>query len=80
MINLQSYKPATLLKRDPKCFPVNIAESLKTSILKETCERLLLNVIDSKWNNRKNRDVFIDDNRRRIQNPVKYLRWSFSQK
>ena len=28
---------------------------------------------------RKNRDVFRDDNRRRIQNPVKHLRWSFLQ-
>ena len=26
------------------------------------------------------RDVFRDDNRRRIQNPLKYLKWSFFQK
>ena len=30
-------------------FRVNIAKYLKTSILKEICERLLLNFIDSKW-------------------------------
>ena len=30
-------------------FPVNIAKFLKTSILKDVCERLLLNFIDSKW-------------------------------
>ena len=32
-----------------RCFPVNIAKFLKTSILKGICERLLLNIIDSKW-------------------------------
>ena len=31
-----------------RCFPVNIAKLLKTSILKDICERLLLNFIDSK--------------------------------
>ena len=36
--------------------------------------------IQSGRNNRKNRDVSRDDNRRRIQNPVKHLRWSFLQK
>ena len=30
-------------------FPVNIAKFLKTSILKDICERRLLNFIDSKW-------------------------------
>ena len=38
-------------------FPVNIATFLKTSILKDICERLPLNFIDSKWkkyNNIKN--------------------------
>ena len=34
----------TLLKRLPyKCFPVNIAKSLRTPISKNSCERLLLN-------------------------------------
>ena len=32
-----------------RCFPVNIAKFLKTSVLKGICERLLLNFIDSKW-------------------------------
>ena len=47
---------------------------------------MILNFIDSKWKRRiqrkkqrskkygKNRDVFRDGNRRRIQNPVKHLR------
>ena len=30
-------------------FSVNISKFLKTSILKDTCERLLLNFFDSKW-------------------------------
>ena len=30
-------------------FPVNIAKFLKTSILKDICERLLLHFIDTKW-------------------------------
>ena len=30
------------------CFYVNIAKSLKTSVLKDVCERLLLNLPDSK--------------------------------
>ena len=47
------------------CFAVNIAKFLKESILKDICERLLLNLID---------------NRRRIQNPLKHLRQSFLRK
>ena len=69
-----------------RCFSVKIAKFLKTSILKDICERLILNFIDSKWKRRiqrkkqrskkhgKNRDVFRDGNWRRIQNPVKHLR------
>ena len=61
-----------------RCFPVNIVKFLKTSILKDIFERLLLNLLIQSWrNNRKNRDVFRDDNRRRIQDTVKHLRWSF---
>ena len=30
-------------------FPVNIAKLSEASILKDICERLLLNFIDSKW-------------------------------
>ena len=37
-------------------------------------------LIQSGRNNRKNRDVSRDDNRSRIQNPVKHLRCSFLQK
>ena len=32
-----------------RCFPVSIPKFWKTSILKDICERLLLNFIDSKW-------------------------------
>ena len=37
-------RTATLLKRDPNTglFPVNITKFLRTPILKDTCERLLL--------------------------------------
>ena len=69
------------------CFSVNIAKFLKTSILKDICEwfwTLLIqsgrDVFREKRKYGKNRDVFRDGNRRRIQNPVKHLRWSFSQK
>ena len=37
-------------------------------------------LIQSGRNNRENRDVSRDDNWRRIQSPVKHLRWSFLQK
>ena len=58
-----------------RCFPVNLAKFLKTPILKDIFERLLLNsVIQSGRNNRKNRDVSNDDNRRLIQDTVKQLR------
>ena len=40
---------ATLLQRDSVNIPVNIAKFLKTFILKDICEGLLLNFIDSKW-------------------------------
>ena len=59
----------------------NFAKFLKTTILKDICERLLLNFTDSKSKKyRKNRDVSRADNQRRIQNPVKNLRWSFLQR
>ena len=58
-----------------RCFPVNIAKFLKTPILKDIFDGLLLNsVIQSGRNNRKNRDVSKDDNRRLIQDTVKQLR------
>ena len=57
-----------------RCFPVNIVKFLKTSILKDICERLLPNfLIQNGRNNRKNRDLFRDDNRRRVQNSVKHV-------
>ena len=38
-----SFRPTTLLKRDSnKLFPVNIGKFLRTPILKNICERLLL--------------------------------------
>ena len=64
-----------------RCFPVNIVKFLKTSILKDICERLLLNfLIQNGRNNRKNRDLFRDDNRRRVQNSVKHVSWNLLQK
>ena len=43
LIKLQAFSPATLLKRlQHKCFPVKF---LRTPILKNICERLLLIVI-----------------------------------
>ena len=61
-----------------RLFLVNIANFLRTFILKEICERLILKSIDSKWKkHRKNSYVFRDDNWRRIQNPLEHLRWSF---
>ena len=43
---LQTFRPATLLKRDPplyRCFPVNIAKFLILPILKNICKHLLFN-------------------------------------
>ena len=37
-IKLKVFRSATVLKRDSKCFPLNIAEFLKTPILKNICE------------------------------------------
>ena len=55
-------------------FPVDMVKFLKTSILKDICERLLLNfLIQNVRNNRKNRDLFRDDNRRDVQNSVKHV-------
>ena len=51
-----------------RCFSVNIAISLKASILTDICGQPLLN-FQSGGKNRKNRYVSRDDNRRRIQNP-----------
>ena len=46
LIKLQAYglRPATLLKKitQHRYFPVKLAELLRTSILKNICERLLL--------------------------------------
>ena len=82
LITWQAYKPGTLLQRHSKtCFPVTVAMFLKTSILKDIYEhRFWTLLIQSGRNNTKNRDVSRDDNRRRIQNPVKHKRWSFLQK
>ena len=63
------------------CFPVSIAKFLKTYIVNDIFERLFWTLLiqSGRYSNRKNRDLFRDDNRRRIQNPVKDLRWSFLQ-
>ena len=64
-----------------RCFTVNIAKFPKafywTSVNK--CFWTLL-IQSGRYCNRKNRDAFKDNNRRRIQNPVQHLRWSFLQK
>ena len=45
LIKLQFWGPATLLKRHRHwCFPVEFAKFLRTTILKNFCERLLLNL------------------------------------
>ena len=72
LINLKAYKPTTSLQRDS-----NTRVFLWT--LRYFCERPLLN-FQSGRNNRKNRDASRDDNRRRIENPVKHQRWRFLQK
>ena len=46
LIKLQEVWPATLLKRETNtCFFVNTAKFLGTPILKNICQRLLLNVL-----------------------------------
>ena len=46
LIKLQALSPVTLLKRlQHRCFPVNIVKFLRTPILKNICERLLLNSV-----------------------------------
>ena len=45
LIKLQTFRPATLLKWN-KYFPVNITKFLRTLILKNICERLLLRVLN----------------------------------
>ena len=56
-----------------RCFPVNMAIFLKTSILKGIYERPFLNSQGGR-SDRNNRDVSRDDNKRRIQTPVKHQR------
>ena len=49
LIKLLALRPATLLKRDCNtnvCFPANVEKFLRTDILKNTCESLLLNLRD----------------------------------
>ena len=45
------FRPATILKKrlEHKCFPVNIAKFLRTPILKNICERLLLQPAALGW-------------------------------
>ena len=45
------FRPATILKKrlEHKCFPVNIAKFLRTPILKNICERLLLQLAALGW-------------------------------
>ena len=49
LVKLQFWKPVTLLKKIPRlwhrCFPMKFANCLRTNFLKNTCERLLLNLI-----------------------------------
>ena len=86
-INMLAYKPATLLQRDSN---IGAFLSILPNFLKHLFYRTPVSdcfwtlLIQSGSTNRKNRDVFRDafrdDNWRRIQNPVKQLRWSFLQK
>ena len=45
LIKFQSCRPATSLKRDSNTFPVNIVKFLKTLILKDIYEQLLVNKV-----------------------------------
>ena len=46
LIKLQALSPVTLLKRlQHRCFPMNIVKFLRTPILKNICEPLLLNSV-----------------------------------
>ena len=46
-IKLQAWIPATLLKKrlQHRCFPVKVAKFLRIPILKNICERLLVNIV-----------------------------------
>ena len=53
LIRLSAFSSATLLKGDCKRFFVNIANFLKTLILKKICERLLLNNVKQNYSSMK---------------------------
>ena len=86
-INMLACKSATLLQIDSN---IGVFLWILSNFLKSLFYRTPVNdcfwtlLIQSGSTNRKNRDVFRDafrdDNWRRIQNPVKQLRWSFLQK
>ena len=84
LINLEVYKPATLLQRDSDASVFlwilrNFYKGLFQRTSVNDCFWTLL-IQSGRYINRKNRDVFRDDNQRRFQNPMKHLRWSFLQK
>ena len=82
LINLQTYKPATLLEKTPtQVLSCECCEIFKNIYIKghlwTTASELYwfkVEVIIEKA------DLFRDDDPRRIQNPVKHLRWSFLTK
>ena len=83
LINLQAYKPPTLLQRDSN---TGVFLWILRKFWKPLFQRASVNncfwtlLIQCGRNNRKNRDVSRDDNQRRIQNPVKHLKWSILEK
>ena len=79
LINLEVYQLATLLQRDSDA---NVFLWILWNFYKSLFQRTSVNdcfwtsLIQSwRYSNGKNRAVFRDDNLRRIQNPMKHLRW-----
>ena len=72
LIMLQAFRPAILLKRDYSAIVlVKLAKILRTSNLKNICERLLLTLPSQAPKSNKQKC---------IQNPVKDIRWSVLRK
>ena len=81
LINLEVYKPGILLQWDSD---TSVFLWILRNFYKGLFQRTSVNdcfwtslIQSGRYSNRKNRDVFRDNNQRRIQNPMKHLRWSF---
>ena len=69
-------RPATLSKKRlwQRCFPVNFAKFLRASFFYHITLLVAASIMIEKT------DVFREDDQKRIQNPVKPLRWNVFQK